>query len=613
MTITFIPTGSFHPCRRDLKFLKWIRRMMLFILLILNALALEVAGQENNELLNRQVHMTQTTGTVQFFLNEIAENHPLNFSYDPGIVPLDRQVELRSQDQTIREILIQLFRSTAIKFTIVNDVIILSQRRFYTLSGFIEDKETGESLIGATIIETNSRKGAVSNNYGFFSLTLAEGEIRLVASFVGYKPEDQSFVLKADTSLVFELVPGLELQEVVVSSENLREEIRSSAMSTNKLSMKYIERLPSLLGETDLMKMMQYLPGVQFGTEASSGIVVRGGSPEQNLILLDGVSIYNSNHAFGLFSIFNSDAIKNLSLIKGGFAARYGGRLSSVIDVRMKEGNAREIHGNVTLSTIASKFTIEGPIVRDKSSFFVSARRTYVDLLLPKRLKEAEDYPNFHFHDINAKMNYKLSGKDRVFLSFYTGHDRFTEEENYDSEDDTYYENELVQGEWGNKILLARWNHVYNSKLFSNLALGYSEYGFGLEVSDDEMEKGEYLYDAIKYNSGIKDVFFKFDFDYYPAATHEMKFGLEYYYHNFNPGILRKISEDYYYVEGEKIYSPTGNIDEESQNDPVFANEFRAFLEDDLTMFENWYTNIGMHFSAFLVDDVFYSSIEPRI
>jgi len=340
--------------------------------------------QSGGDLLDRPVHLVTTEASIEEILRDLTENQKIYFSFDPGVVPTDRRPANIKQDQSLGVLLFQLFQGMDIKYTVVEDLIVLSRRNKYTISGFVEDAETGERLIGANIIVSSSGKGTITNNYGFFSLTLSEGDLFFNISYVGFKSIARPILLQKDTTVLFRLEPGVEIEEVVITSNSHKEEIKSSSISVNRISVKSMETLPSLLGEADVLKMLEFLPGVQFGSEASSGIVVRGGSPEQNLILLDGVPIYNSNHAFGLFSVFNSDAIKNLSLFKGGFPARYGGRLSSVIDVRMKEGNTKEFHGNVNIGTIASKFTLEGPIIKNRSSFLLSARRTYIDLLLQR-------------------------------------------------------------------------------------------------------------------------------------------------------------------------------------------------------------------------------------
>ncbi len=431
-------------------------KLLIFVILTASFICHNTLGQIGEILLDRQINLTKSEGTIQEILTELTKHHQINLSYDPGIIPLQKQVTLTSRKQSLALILIQLFSGTEIKFTEYDDLIILSKLKKYTASGFIEAKETGERLIGATIFEYHSQKGTVSNNYGFFSLTVTEGEVILTASYVGYEFDSLKFILEKDTSIIIRLIPGAKIEEVSITSQYLRREINSSDISINKITISSINNLPTLLGEGDVLKTMQFLPGIQYGSEASSGLVVRGGSPEQNLILLDGVPIYNSNHAFGLFSVFNSDAIKNLSIIKGGFPARFGGRLSFVIDVRMKEGSTKSYHGSFTLGTIASKFNLEGPIIKDQSSFMITARRTYVNLFLPKSFKEDSNIPGFYFYDINSKVNYQLTKKDRLYLSFYLGHDHFIEEERFTNDDGSYTDNENAMADWGNRIFLIR-------------------------------------------------------------------------------------------------------------------------------------------------------------
>ena len=568
--------------------------------------------QPGGDLLNRTIHLVTTEASIGEILTDLTDNQKIYFSFDPGLIPLDRKPAFIEQDQSLGVLLSQLFKGIDIKYTVVEDMIVLSRPNRYTISGFVEDAETGERLIGANIIVSNTGKGTISNNYGFFSLTLSEGDLLLKISYVGYKSIVRPVLLQKDTTVLFRLESGVEIEEVVITSYNNSEEIRSSSISVNRISVKSMESLPSLLGEADVLKMLEFLPGVQFGSEASSGIVVRGGSPEQNLILLDGVPIYNSNHAFGLFSVFNSDAIKSLSLFKGGFPARYGGRLSSVIDVRMKEGNTREFHGNVNIGTIASKFTLEGPVIKNRSSFLLSARRTYVDLLLPASFQSKNDIPEFYFYDINAKINTRISENDRIFLSFYMGHDQFKEEDLFTEEDGSMIDNEINKGIWGNRTLLARWNHIYSKKLFSNLSVLHSDYGLTIDLFEEDEYNHIYESSSAVYHSGITDLSVNLDFDYYPVPNHKVKFGTSYFYHTFNTGELDKHTVEYEEVDGTKIFNPTGNVDETMYNDPVYASEFQAFLEDDFSLGENWYTNVGLHFSGFIVDDANYFSLEPR-
>jgi len=294
----------------------------------------------------------------------------------------------------------------------------------HTISGFVEDASSGEKLINANIYDSKTLKGTISNNYGFYSLTLPEGEIELIYSFVGYTPIKKEINLDNNLKIDISLESSIELQEVTVTSNSLQSKVKSTQMSRIEIPVETIKNLPVLLGEVDIIKTIQLLPGVQSGSEGASGLYVRGGGPDQNLVLLDGVPVYNVNHLFGFFSVFNADAINTVSLTKGGFPARYGGRLSSVLDIRMKEGNTKEIKGEGSIGIISSKLAIEGPIVKDKTSFIVSGRRTYIDILsypIQYFIAKSEDIDKlragYYFYDVNAKINHKFSDKSRLYLS----------------------------------------------------------------------------------------------------------------------------------------------------------------------------------------------------
>jgi len=301
----------------------------------------------------------------------------------------------------------------------------------YTISGYVEDAATGEKLIAANVYDSKTLKGTVTNNYGFFSLTLPKGEIELIGSYVGYKDEKLDFELTENKVINFVLNPDNALDEVVVVSKKNAPIEKRSQMSQIQVNVQDIERIPSLLGEVDLIKALQLLPGVQGGTEGLNGMYVRGGSPDQNLIILDGVPVYNVSHLFGFLSVFNTDAIKNVTLTKGGFPARYGGRLSSVLEINMKEGNDKEYHGEGSIGILSSRLTFEGPIIKNKSSFLISGRRNYIDLLARPLIKSAAkdsgeniDF-SAYFYDLNMKLNYKLNENNTLFLSTYLGSDRF--------------------------------------------------------------------------------------------------------------------------------------------------------------------------------------------
>lgn len=296
----------------------------------------------------------------------------------------------------------------------------------FTISGTITDAATNEALIGANTVEVTGYKGTVANNYGFYSLTLAAGKVKVAFSFVGFVTQFREVDLTKDQKIDVSLVAKNELQQIEIVSSKADEPLSSTQMSRFDMPIDKIKSIPSLLGEADVIKSLQLLPGVKTGSEGSSGLYVRGGAPDQNLLLLDGVPIYNATHLFGFFSVFNPDALKSVSFYKGAFPSRFGGRLSSVVDVRMKEGNEKEFHGNISLGLISSSFHLESPIAKQRSSFSVSVRRTYVDLLTMPFKKSDDDIPGYYFYDVNAKINHRFSDRSRLFLSTYIGKDNLS-------------------------------------------------------------------------------------------------------------------------------------------------------------------------------------------
>lgn len=473
----------------------------------------------------------------------------------------------------------------------------LAQISSHTVSGTITDAASGEVLIGATVHEKTQFIGTSANVYGFYSLTLDLDSITLVYSYVGYEKLESAFVLDKDHSFNVSLRSSTLLNEVVVTGQESIQE--RSDMSTIELDMDMVNSLPVLLGERDLLKTIQLLPGVQSGSEGSSGLYVRGGGPDQNLILLDGVPIYNASHLFGFFSVFNTDAISNVSLVKGGFPARYGGRLSSVLDIRMKEGNMQELHGEGGIGLISSRLTIEGPIKKDKTSFLFSGRRTYIDILAQPFIRASssgEDTGGYYFYDANAKVNHIIDDKNRIFLSGYFGNDKAYARFN-DSFGGTT-DKTKARLAWGNAIVSSRWNRIISPKLFANATATMSNYRFvtGIEVETSgggQPDKTQ----SYEYRSGILDFGLKVDFDYLPSPDHYVKTGIGHTYHTFSPGV-----------------SETRGFDEDLiiGSNKVYAHEFYAFLEDDWKVNERIKMNVGLRVSGFLVKDKTYHGLEPR-
>ena len=476
----------------------------------------------------------------------------------------------------------------------------------HSVSGYITDAESGESLIGANVLNVPSREGSAANTYGFYSLTLQDGSVELRVSYVGYESQLVSFRLSKDTVMHVQLQPVNRLQEVVVQADRPIEE--NTQMSRIDVPIAQIKALPALLGEVDVMKAIQLLPGVQSGSEGSSGLYVRGGGPDQNLILLDGVPVYNASHLFGFFSVFNADAINKVELVKGGFPARYGGRLSSVIDISMKEGNMKEFHGEGGIGLVASRLTLEGPIKKDKASFIVSGRRTYIDILARPIIQaqtEGDGIAGYYFYDLNGKINYKISDNDRLFVSAYLGDDRFYLRDKWAYQDgQTNYEYEDRAGlNWGNITTALRWNHVVNKKLFSNTTLTYSRYRFNTAISEEvtstsgnSTNKEKF---SLEYLSGIRDFSVKADFDYLPGPDHYIRAGVNGIHHTFEPGAI--------------AYRDTFEGDTTLGAVPTYALEHAVYIEDDFKISDQLKVNAGLHYSGFAVNEKYYPSLQPRL
>jgi outer membrane receptor protein involved in Fe transport len=442
----------------------------------------------------------------------------------------------------------------------------------YTISGFIKDSLNGETLIGATVAVTGKTKGISSNQYGFFSITLDEGEYFLVCSFIGYQPKIIAVKLDGNRQLNFEMLPKINLsQEVVVSSKKRDANVKNAQMGKFTLPIEQIKSIPAFLGEVDLLKTIQLLPGIRNAGEGSAGLYVRGGGPDQNLILLDDAPVYNTGHLFGFFSIFNSDAIKNVSLIKGGMPAQYGGRLSSVLDIAMKEGNNQKFQVDGGIGLIASRLSIQGPIKKDKASFIVSARRTYIDALTKPFVKSSSQFygSGYYFYDLNTKINYRFSEKDRLYLSGYFGRDVF----------------DFVNGKqslkvnipWGNATGTLRWNHVYNNRLFGNTTAVYNDYKFTFNAAQNNFE--------VKLASGIRDISLKQDFDLYPYTGHKVKFGGIYTYHRFTPSVVSG-------KQDSVVFNP-------NNAQTKFANEAAVYVQDDWEISDKVKINAGLRYSFF--------------
>ena len=505
---------------------------------------------------------------------------------------------------------------------LVGQAALYGQKTF-TVSGYVTDAESSETLISATVLDRLSGLGAVTNAYGFYSLTLPEGDVELVTRYLGYRGRVDAFRLEGDTVLALPLLPMAELDEVEIIGNRLDLGVQGSQMSAIDIPVEQIKAVPALFGEADVLKALQLLPGVQGGTEGSAGLYVRGGAPDENLLLLDGVPVYNVNHMFGLFSVFNPDAIKNVTLYKGSFPAHYCGRLSSVVDIRMKDGDMYKWHGNVALGLVSSKLNFEGPIVKGKTSVNISARRTYSDIFLNAALwgadlidKEIELHGammGYFFDDLNVKLNHKLSDRDRLYVSWYSGNDdiyfRLREREGRD-----YTQKTRFDWKWGNMVGVARWNHVVNSRLFMDISANYTQYRHHMGIKLDETDKRSKLtqHMAIDMRSGIFDETARADFHWSPTPQHEVRFGTFYTHHLFRPDVATVV----FRVKQEQTADTEAydqNTNTRNGQKDIDAHEAQAYIEDNMTLWDVVKVNAGLSTSFFNVGGRSYFSPEPRV
>lgn len=463
----------------------------------------------------------------------------------------------------------------------------VSQDR-HTISGYIYEKGSRETMPGVNVYIPGTTLGTASNTYGFYSLRLPAGEYEVVFSFVGYQSRTFSIKLDKDVPLEVELDPSIEIEGVEIRADMPKQSSRSSQMSVMEIPVRQIKAIPALLGEKDALKVIQLMPGVQKGSEGTSGLYVRGGGPDQNLIILDDATVYNAYHLFGFFSLFNGDAIKSLELTKGGFPARYGGRLSSVLEIVMKDGNKEKISGEAGVGILSSRLVLEGPIAKDKASFIVSGRRTYYDILA-RPFMPNDITLGLYFYDLTAKANWEINRKNRIYLSGYFGKDNFSGKEKYEGET-------IKAGMfWDNATSTIRWNHIFRSNLFSNLSLVFSNYRLKIfaaeEYEDDIFE--------LTYRSGIRDVGAKYDFTWMPLPSHTIRFGANFTWHSFNPSAV--------------VLKDTYTDEFTSEINTVNTYESGIYIEDEMKISDQGIINAGLRLSHHYHDGASNLSLEPRI
>lgn len=459
--------------------------------------------------------------------------------------------------------LLNSLRALLLATTFITAGVVASAQNF-TISGTVKDKNNGEDIIGALIsIVELPGKGTATNAYGFYSITLAKGNYTLEYQFLGYATERKSISLNTNQTINIELGESESLLgEVVIESERTDQNVRSSEMGVMKLDPKSVQSVPVLFGERDIIKIFQMTPGVKSAGEGNSGFYVRGGSADQNLILLDEAPVYNASHLLGFFSVFNSDALKDVTLYKGGMPAEYGGRASSVMDIKMKDGNSKKFGASGGIGLISSRLTLEAPIVKDKGSFMISARRTYADVFLKASRDEDIRNTSLYFYDLNLKSNYQINEKNRIYLSGYFGRDNFGFGDEFGFD-------------WGNATGTIRWNHIANEKLFSNTSVIFSRYSYKFGFSAGGSD--------VKFSSSIRDINLKQDFSLFPNPNHKIKFGVNAIYHNFVPGEIESSLEGFNDTKLTERYALEGGV----------------YIQDDCDINEKWSIQYGLRYSIF--------------
>ena len=603
-----------------------MKRIVLLLVLALTCRMVLVA----QGLLDQKVSAEFLEVSLEEALYRLDDEQDLRLSFSNNILP-PIYISTNLEQSTVEEALRKLLENTPLRFRELGGQIVINlpSEAQFTINGVLVDAATGERLSGANVYDNKSGKGTVTNEYGYFSITLPAGQIALDFSYVGYGTHSEQFYLLSNQRLDQELRSDLQLEpiEVVGYRPKIEHQLVQPGGVT-QLNMEQLEQLPALAGESDLVRSLQLLPGVQSGTDGLDGLHVRGGSNGQNLIMIDGVPVYNIAHAAGLFSVFNTNAVKSAQLYKSGFPARYGGRLSSVLDIRTRDGNNQEYEAEASVGLLSGRMTLEGPIQKGKSSFIISGRRSLVGWYLQpltESLRSEEDRQSlvdYDFYDINTKLNFTLSDRDDLYFSYYQGNDAYR---NRSILMDTLFAQDpsvpdpapfistrsaLEQMNWGNTVASVRWTHIFGDQLFGSFTASYSGLDVGIiyergdslvnlnsgSVTDRYLSIGRYF-------SQINDFGGRLDFDYRPLPALSMRFGVSAIRHQFEPGLLSLELVE----KSDTLRQP------QLQARSISANEFGAYFENEWRISPSFTLNTGLHLAAFQVDDRNYSSLQPRL
>jgi outer membrane receptor for ferrienterochelin and colicin len=567
-------------------------------------------------------------------LVQLGKEAGIPISFSDNILPKNKAISLHISNQKVKEILTQLLAGTDVQFKSIGAQVVLFYKKrvkiYYSLNGYIEEKETGERLIGANIYDRISGIGTSTNEYGYFALKLPEGKVELAVSYTGFNLLEEKVNLSKSKTQTFALNGSLTFPEIIVTPVTLNDIRIAEPLSADYLQVAQMSKLPSLGGEVELFRMVELMPGVQSGSDGLGGLHVRGGGADQNLILMDGVPIYNPSHSLGIFSVFNSEAIQSVQFYKGAFPARYGGRLSSVMDVRTREGNLKEWSGSIKAGLVTSSARIEGPIIKDKASILITARRTLLDKFIQDRTaksKAADPYfqetfgvplqgfSNYNFYDLNGKLNFSFNKKDKFYFSYYNGGDKFLDEDFIQDapfRDFNYSDKEIQKYNWGNQIGVFRWNHIFGNNLFLNATLTHSIFQFDvqetieIDVTPNATIAPFKIFAGEAYFSRLKDWGAKLDFDYTSRGNHHFRFGVNSTLHSFQPGAFGTDAQ----VNGAPIFNI--NIDSVLNVSRIDAYEHNAYLEDEFLLGEKVKINMGILANAFVIPEKTFFNLQPR-
>lgn len=589
--------------------------MSLFGRMLAGLLLVTIAVHASGWDWRTKVSVAVSDQPLEAVCNILEQQYGIHFSYSRNVVDLSRKVTINIQNRPLKKALEEIFSPYNIAFTRIGEQIVLTVRRYptITVNGYVQDYRSGEKLIGATVYSPDQHVGTTTNQFGFFSLTYPRDTTSLLVSYIGYE-HARLPVRKAEKApVIVALQPKYNLPEVVIV-DSARAQSQQVSISRLNVSPADVKSMPRLLGEADVMRTIVSLPGVSGGLDGGGSLNVRGGSPDQNLVLLDGTPIFNVSHLFGIFSVFNPDIVKNAEFYKGAFPARYGGRLSSIVDISLKDGDMQQYHGEASIGLIAAKAMVEGPIKKNKTSFVVSGRRSHADLFMNDLFFRPDNNgPDFkayvYFFDANVKVNHIFSPKDRIYFSAYVGQDKLSVrwQEGLDSlsAPNAWYSESRSNFLWGNYTNTLRWNHIFNPKLFANITANYSQYYFTTDYKykykpENTTDTGTL---SGKYYSRIQNVVAKADFEYRPEPRHTIKVGGGAITHLFNPGV--SIFED----KGRGQQPVDTTYDDGAST----GQEIYMYGEDEWKALPDLWMNVGVHASAFLVNGHFFNSVQPRL